>query len=640
MLKHLEIALFIIFLLLNSVFSQYCFGQLFPLLVGGNQDDTKLNAIAFDSKRNIAIGGMTFDSSYSSSATSTTSVAIASLVDQTGVLKWQKGLIDYSSILTIAFNTDETKLIFQISSTLHIRFVILKKSDGSLSSSQRMTTTNMIFYDPTSISYVRLCNDVNGANGYAVKIQTTPIHKQLLFGGYLTDKSAEQDLSPLSGGVNLLKASVFNNYQNSYFIVDIKNINLAGKSYNKYVGALMAYHPGQSCVPFTYSNQYKTAIKVASMSLVDIDISHFYILTSSGSAISTNIISNNEILNNWCNNYQINIKSTSNLTIQYDLYTGQKDFDIKSFSSNPYCYDAKYTQTSSLIYMSNVTNMDGDLTLLDQQLPQYIQFIAGSNKLRVNTNSLLDVKEYTIKIDSILQQIPSETSFKYVLVKIKNPCLTATITPQQSDEQVIYRKQNGTQIYEFKPFIFSNTNCETVINLVDSITLASYDSTLISYNNLTNSYQIQTNTNVVTANTEKGVTLIGYYKHGDSNALQIQVKLRIQIYDCDTSSFIPSAYSDLIYKLNDPTVTINLGTWTKVQSYYDCGMYKLQVYQINQTSGSLIILPDFIIHDSTHNKITIQTSDSNNEGNYQIIVSGNLLNYPLAKNQSQFTLQV
>jgi len=54
----------------------------------------------------------------------------------------------------------------------------------------------------------------------------------------------ELDLLTLSGGVNILKSSVFVNEKNSYFVTDTKNINIVSKSYSQYVGSLMSYYPG------------------------------------------------------------------------------------------------------------------------------------------------------------------------------------------------------------------------------------------------------------------------------------------------------------------------------------------------------------------------------------------------------------
>ncbi|CDW80245.1 UNKNOWN [Stylonychia lemnae] len=292
-------------------------------------------------------------------------------------------------------------------------------------------------------------------------------------------------------------------------------------------------------------------------------------------------------LNDWCTDYLITINQAENFTIEYNLYTQAQYYDIPKYSTNPQCYDAKFTQSYQLVHMSNETNPDGSLKLLNKALPTFGK----------------------------LDQIPTQISTKYILIKIINSCLTSTITQQQQNDEVFYKKLNGTQQYIFKSFKFSNQFCETVIYLIDSATQNSIDSSIFNYDNSTGLYTIQTNTNIAADITIYSLNLLAYYKDGDPSAAKASMMLKVNFYDCLTSIFLPLTYGNIIYKLFDPKQNIALINWTKYYSFYECGEYKLTPQLLNQTTNS------FISFDQKERRFSIYTDNEYFANNYVIRIN-------------------
>ncbi|CDW88161.1 UNKNOWN [Stylonychia lemnae] len=361
-----------------------------------------------------------------------------------------------------------------------------------------------------------------------------------------TLKGIEIEFVAMSRGGNKLKAAVFDSFTNSYIVVNVKTINngsSAFKSYSKYVGALMSYYQGQSCLKLNYGEQIK-AFSRAQLTFQDISTSEFEVYTQNGDSLITSLENITQNLNDWCTNYLISIVETGNFTIEYNLYTGPQYYDIQNFSTNPLCIDANFTQQYQVVHMLNETNSDG------------------------------------------------------------------------------------------------NQFCETVIYLIDSTTQSSFDSSIFSYNNSTAPYTIYSNTNTASQSTFKSLTLLAYYKDGDPSAAIASLILKVNLYDCLTSIFLPLNYSNTIYKLLEPKQDIALGTWTKYYSYYECGEYQLTPKLLNQTTNSVMSLPIIFTHDITNNQLSISTNDVTKEGTYMIRIFGQLLSYPSVQNHSDFEVDV
>eukprot|EP00347_Sterkiella_histriomuscorum_P019607 403340988 len=439
-----------------------------------------------------------------------------------------------------------------------------------------------------------------------------------------------QILTPLNGGSNILNSAVFYDEKNSYYIADIKNINIVNKVYTKYTGSIMSYYNGQSCLNYTHEDQ-DGILTLVDYQMEGISSQDFFKIGSQGDYYDTNPYNMYDFsvltsYNNWCTtNTPLTYEFTNQMEFEYVLYSGPITFPYREFYTSPYCEDASFNNIPRLHYIQANSSAPKSV-FLNTTLPSSITFDFTTNLITVDSSNQNDVMIYYIGIRSELHQQSNYIKDQMAQITIINPCLVATVTPSVLTTQIYYfRMQNGTQSITLPNFIYNNSICEKVHQLVNS-TVGGTLNPLFDYDNSTNLYKLDIDTNQVTNGTVFNLAFQSYYLYSNHSQSMKTIDIQINIYNCLDAQLIPSL-SNKTYYISDPTATIPLSIYDTNPNHV-CGIY--QYYPALLLSGSIPVetaLPTYITFDPANLNLQVQTSNASLIGQYEIRVYGNATAY-------------
>ncbi|CDW91211.1 UNKNOWN [Stylonychia lemnae] len=188
-------------------------------------DKTSFTSIAYDyPSKSIVVGGYTWDSTVSTFASSSDQHAIIALIDNNNIFKWKKRVSGYKNIEALTFGNDNNQIYALMKSDNDQKIMIVKRYDGAfitmmvIVSYDIMEQSLQIVSDEQGYIYctyqnsqgnfrilklkyngstgtaegIRIKNDQENSNGYALQYFGKQSMKQILVGGYLKKQNVSR----------------------------------------------------------------------------------------------------------------------------------------------------------------------------------------------------------------------------------------------------------------------------------------------------------------------------------------------------------------------------------------------------------------------------------------------------------------